>query len=137
MTNQQKTLSRYLKLIIGLLYLYLISYILLIPIIIFDPTYFINPTVANTAFSIAMNVLLAGLTAYTIYAFHKRIKLFKILVVLMIFLGYGINSFPVGLSVEDVSIASSIVLSAVFLTIETLAIVYVLVSKEIEQKFKK
>ena len=136
MANHQKPLPRYAKFVVGLLYAYLFIYALILPIEVFDPDYFSIPTPADGIFFITTEVLLIVLTALTIYFIHKRKELAPPLIVMTIFIGYGLSSLPFGAYASETSPVVSAVTSSAFLVIDTIVILYIMTSKEIRRIFK-
>ncbi len=137
MVNQQKTLSRYAKFIIGLMYIYLLFSLLLIPVTVFDSNLLSTPTSSDSIFFVVTTLVLIGLTAYTLYSLHQRKKIAPALVVITIFLGYGFSSFPLGVYTTESPDLNSLIFSTIFLSVDTLAIMYVMLSKEMKLKFNK
>jgi hypothetical protein len=137
MINHQKPISAYPKFIIGWMYVYLFFCLLVLPMGIFDPNLFSAPTLADSIFFIASTLILIALSGCAIYLLHKRKKIASTLVVVTILLSYGFSSSPIGTYVEEENIVSAFVFWTLFIVIDTVAVLYVMLSKEMKEKFNK
>jgi len=137
MTNTSKPLSRYLKFIIGYLYLHLFSNALLILIVLVDRSVLLNPSLTDAVFAIATSIISGSVTAYALYSLHTRKKTSQVAAVVAIFLSYAVNSFPFGLYAGESSVLESFVWASIFVTLDLFVIIYMLMSKEVALKFAK